>query len=99
MSALADLKTLLSTKAADISFDLDKAECLADIDTWYAARTALDALGADEISSYTMRGRTFNRRNMGEFRTEERQLYDRIMGRLYPGGALADLRDLGGLSR
>ena len=92
MSNIADLKTHLQTKAADLTDDLDKLECLSDIDTWYLARTAIDALSSTDVTSYSIGGRSVTRAQIPQLQQQERTLYLRIMQRLYLGGmGLIDL--------
>lgn len=94
MSNLSDLKTALSTAAATISNEIDRLDCLSDIDAWYACRTAMDALVAGRLVSYSIGGRSATKRDIPEMADIERQLRARIRQSLYVGGAAyADLRD------
>lgn len=88
VSNILDLKTLLVAKAAELTFDVDKAECLADIDTWYSCRTAVDSVTAGAVVSYSIGNRTVTRQNVSSFQSTERELYGRIMARLYKAGEI-----------
>ncbi len=93
MGALLDLKTKLVTLAADITDDVDELECLADIETWYSIRGAVDAFAATSILSYSIGGRSVSRADRSQLQRNERELYFRILGRLAHGGMfLGDLR-------
>jgi hypothetical protein len=92
MSNVADLKALLITKAADITFDLDKLECLSDIDAWYNARVAVETLSATDVSSYSIAGRTVTRTSLPSLKNEVTDLYAKIIARLYGAGGLVDER-------
>lgn len=86
MSAISNLKDALVTAAGNISWEIDRLECLADIDTWYATRTAADALSANEVTSYSIGGRSVTRQGVAGLRKTESELYGRIMARLYHVG-------------
>ena len=95
MSNIADLKALLIVKAADISFDLDKLECLSDIDAWYNARVAVETLSSTDIVSYSIAGRSVTKASIPSLKGEVNDLYQRIISRLYGAGGLADERYTG----
>ncbi len=93
MSNAADLKAALIAEAAAIDDAVEKLECLSDIDSWYTARTALDALRATQVSGYGIAGRNVTRRDPTQTEESERRLYVRVMERLRSRGAgLVDLR-------
>ncbi len=96
---LANLKTALDAKAGELSDSLDQLECLALIAEWYAARTAVSALASTDVQQYTLAGRSVTRANLPALRDDVDRMWQRIVGILYPGGALVDLRgsvDVGG---
>jgi len=92
MSNLSDLKAALVVEANTITFNLDKLECLADIDAWYNATTAVNALSASNVTSYSIAGRTVTRANLTATRNEASQLLTKIKERLYGSGGLAEER-------
>lgn len=63
MAAIDDLKTAWEAKIALISDALLKAEATLALDNYIDARTAQAALTSNEITSYTIAGRTVTRRN------------------------------------
>lgn len=89
MSNISDLKDALVVKAADITDELDRLDCLAAIDDWYSCRTAVASLqsGAD-VASYTMGGRTITLRTLADAQVTERQLWARVQELLYCRGAV-----------
>lgn len=94
MSNLSDLKDALTTAAASITDAMDKAECLADIDSWYACRTAVDAFETSNVQSYSMSGRSVSRASLPDIKTSEREYWSRIQAKLYYKGA--SLLDMSG---
>lgn len=94
MAALLDLKAKLLLLAADIEDDLAELSCLADIDQWYAIRTALDAFASTSILSYSIGGRSVTRSDRAQLQRQERELYVRIMNALGGRGSqvTVDLR-------
>ena len=96
MSSITDLQAALVLKAADISNEIDRLECLATIDEWAAARTAIAALQSARTASYSIAGRSVTRRDIPNIQITERQLYQRIQESLYcRGSGLADMRGSG----
>lgn len=61
-------------------------ECLDIIGQWYDARLAVAALGADEVQSYSIAGRTVTRKDLPGLRAEVEDLYAQIKGLLYNAG-------------
>ena len=88
VSNISDLKTLLIAKVADLSFDVEKTELLADIDSWYACRVACDSVTSGAVQSYSIGGRSVTRQNVSSYQSTERELYGRIMARLYRAGEI-----------
>lgn len=78
MSNIDTLKSALITAAAGIVNDIDRYECLLLIDDWAACRTAVAAVQANSIVSYSIGGRTVTRGNVDSFSQQERMLYSRI---------------------
>lgn len=92
MSNLSDLKAALIVEAASLANEIDKLDCLATIDDWYACRVAVAAVQSNSIQSYSIGGRSVTRQNLGQFQEQERQLYARIMEFLYaPVSSLASI--------
>lgn len=93
MSNISTLKDYLVTQAAGISETIDRYECLADIDSWYACRTAIDTIKGGKMTSYSIGGRSATYQDVGKLEEQERALYRSIKDRLYGSGImLADLR-------
>jgi len=95
VSNISDLKTLLITEAGSITDTIDKAECLAEIDSWYACRVALDALTSKELSSYSLAGKSITRQQIPILRDEEARHLRAIkdMVQRGGGGGLVDMSD------
>ena len=87
MSALDNLKTLYTNKAAELTDDVDSAECLAAIDRWHYAATTLEKLLQKELSSYSAAQRSVTRASINDFQRQERELKAEIMSYLYRRGA------------
>lgn len=89
MSNLSDLKAALETAAAELTDDIEKYECLSDIDEWYDCRTALAAFTGHDVQSYTTpAGRQVTRKNLPQLERSERALYARIKNHLYGTSAV-----------
>lgn len=87
MSNIADLKAALIVQAASLADGIDKLDCLATIDDWYACRVAVAAVQSNAIQSYSLGGRSVTRQNLSQFQDQERQLYTRILEFLYARGS------------
>ena len=87
MSNISDLKAALIEQAASISNAIDRLDCLATIDDWYACRVAVAAVQANSVQSYSIGGRSVTRQNLAQFQEQERQLYARILEFLYARGS------------
>lgn len=93
MSNASDFKAALVLEAADITDSIDKLECLADIDTWYLAKTAIDALSDPSVTSYSIGGRSVTRANIGQLQAQEKIMLDKIKAWIGRGnGGLIDGR-------
>jgi hypothetical protein len=93
MSNISDYKAWLITRAASISFEGDKLECLALIDTWYACRVKADTLSATDVSSYSIAGRSVTKITVENLRIEESRLLNEIKAYLGIGpGGMIDAR-------
>ena len=93
MSNISDLKDALTTAAANITDDIDRLECLSDIDSWYDVRLAVDALTSNSVKSYSIGGRSVTREDLSGLKAEAQELYERIKQKLYYRGAgLLDAR-------
>lgn len=86
MANIDTLKAALVAAAASITNDIDRYECLLLIDDWATCRTAVAAVQANFIVSYTIGGRTVTRGNVDSFARQERMLYARIHEYLYQRG-------------
>lgn len=86
MANIDTLKAALVAAAASIVNDIDRYECLLLIDDWAACRTAVAAVQANSIVSYSIGGRTVTRGNVDTFVQQERMLYARIHEALYLRG-------------
>lgn len=87
--------TYLQARAAEIDFELDRLECLRLIDEWNNAQTSVAALSANEIASYSIAGRSVQRKGTGELADRVSDLYAQIQGYLYGRGiVLLDHRNL-----
>lgn len=102
MSNISNLKDYLVLRANELADDLEKLECLALIDDWYASRLAAAALQSQTLLSYTIAGRSVTRNQAQNIASQEHQLYARITALLYKrGSGLADMRvpsDTGGVT-
>lgn len=99
MSNISDLKDALVVKAGTITDDLDKLDCLATIDDWYACRTATASGQAGGVVSYSIAGRTITRQPLKDAQLQERALWLRIQEYLYRRGiGLVDCRNPVGLN-
>lgn len=93
MSALSNLRDKYIADAADLTDDRDELQVLALIETWYAARVAADAALATSIQSYSIAGRTVNRKDDGSTRSNADMIEGQILQILYNRGVThADLR-------
>jgi hypothetical protein len=93
MSALTNLQAKYVADAASLTDTVEQLQVLADIETWAAARTALDALTASNLSSYSIAGRSVTRRDVPSLQNQEREVHGRILTALYGRGVMvADLR-------
>ena len=63
MAAIDDLKTAWETEIATIGDTLQNAEATYLLDGYIAALQSQASMSANEISSYTIAGRTVTRRN------------------------------------
>jgi len=86
-----NLKTALIAKAGEIAFDLDRLECLALIDDWYAASVARTSVGGGTLSSYSLNGRTFTKHDLTQLDRHVEALYAQIKASLYGNGHLIDM--------
>lgn len=86
MANIDTLKAALVSAAAGITNDIDRYECLLLIDDWATCRTAVAAIQANSIVSYSIGGRTVTRGNVDSFTKQERMLYARIQEYLYQRG-------------
>lgn len=94
MSNISDLKAAYIVQAADITDAIDKLECLAAIDSWYACELAVSTLSSSDVSSYSIAGRSVTRKNLPELQTQAIDYKRQFLAYLGRGGgsALADLR-------
>lgn len=99
MSNLSDLKAALDVAANTITVTAEKYLALDTIETWYNARVAADSFDADNISSYSIGGRTVTRKSNTAVRDTEKRLFNELMqwpeiAALFAlrGSAVADLR-------
>lgn len=85
MSALSDLKEALDARAAVLEDELERLECLALIDEWYNCRTAVAALTATNVVSYSINGQTVTRREIPSMTRRASELYGEIKAVLFGG--------------
>jgi hypothetical protein len=98
MSTQSDLVTYLQARAAELTFELDRLECLNLIERWNNAATALAAVQGDAIKGYSIAGRTVDRREVAEIQRTHDEIYGQIKSVLYGHGiTLLDHRQLGGM--
>jgi len=88
MANIDQLKEKLVEEAASISDDVNRYDCLAAIDDWFLARTALSALRSNGVASYAIAGRSVTRRDLPQLERVERELYQQIRAFLGRGGAI-----------
>ena len=93
-TALENLKTAYTARAAAITDELAGLECLALIDEWYDCRVASAALDAGTIQQYSLMGRQVTKRDSGQVSTRAAELQRQIGDLLYGRGIL--LADMGG---
>lgn len=102
MSSLSNLKTALEERAAALSDELEKLECLSLIDEWYDCQVAVQALESTNVVSYTINGHTVTRSELSSRRARAVQLYGEIKAILFGGNVShVDCRfpfDTGGIS-
>jgi hypothetical protein len=93
MAALDDYKTLLTSKAADIAFDMDRALYLVAIDNWFPLAQARQALSVTGIHQYSISGRTVTKSQLPELiRAEQQALIDVLKFLKLAGEGLVDTR-------
>lgn len=85
MSALLNLKAALETRAAALDDELERLECVALIDEWYNCRTAVAALTATNVVSYSINGQTVTRREIPSMTRRASELYNEIKAILFGG--------------
>lgn len=99
MSTQSDLVTYLQARAAELSFELDRLECLNLIERWNNAATALATVQGNEIQGYSIAGRSVQRRVVSEMQDTARDLYAQVKELLYGAGiVLIDHRNLAEVS-
>jgi len=98
MSTQTVLLAYIQARAAEISFELDRLECLELITRWNNALTAFAAVTGNEIQGYSIAGRSVQRRAVSEMQGAADDLYQQIMARLYGAGVrLIDHRFAGSI--
>jgi hypothetical protein len=97
MSTQSDLVTYLQSRAAELTFELDKIECLDLISRWNSIRTAVAALESNEVHSYSIAGRSVQRKDLPSLQSQAEEVYSTIKALLYGGSVtLVDHREFSG---
>jgi hypothetical protein len=97
-SNLENLQARYIAAAGELTNLLARDKCLVAIDDWFTARTAASAVGGNEISGYSINGRSVTRRAVKEIQDRVAVLEGQIEGMLYGLGVqLVDNRDYYGL--
>ena len=94
MSTQSDLVTYLQARAAELVFELDKLECLDLISRWNSIRTAVAALESNEVQSYSIAGRSVQRKDLPSLQSQADDIYSTVKALLYGAGiVLVDHRN------
>ena len=93
MAALDNEKARYVADAASITSDVDELRCLRVIDEWYDAQKAFAQLSASDISSYSVSGRSVQRKELQDSDRTAARLLQEIYQFIYARGApLIDTR-------
>lgn len=99
MSAALDAqKADLSAKAAQITDDADRLECLRLIDRWAAVSAQVEDLEQKQVDSYSGASGSITRRALEDMLQREQQLIDAIRTHINPGKVI-DMRSIRDLRR
>jgi hypothetical protein len=86
----------LNELAATISDELDRLDCLAEIEQYGGILQALSTAQAGGVASYSLNGRSVTRRNPNDVRADAAACRVRIERLLYSGCVrLADMSEAG----
>ena len=94
-SFITQLADAWRERAAGLSDELDRLQCLFLIDEWEGMRKAVSALSsAADVTSYSIGGRSVTRSNLRELRTDALAVEAEIRDMLGLGGGVlvGDLR-------
>lgn len=91
MTAISDLDDQWTTEIATISDTLLQKEATYMLERYTAAVQQLASLENNEISSYTIAGRSVTRRNIGEGRSAIESLRRDLWNAVYGTYTLADM--------
>ena len=86
MSTQSDLLAYYNAQAALISDEGDRLEALDDIVRWNLCRTAIAALSGNQVTSYSIGGRSVTRQQLPALRDQEAILLGKVKMWIGRGG-------------
>jgi hypothetical protein len=93
MSTQSDLLAYYNAQAALITDEGDRLEALDDITRWNLCRTAIAALSGNQVTSYSIGGRSVTKQQLPSLRDQEAILLTKVKAWIGRGGiALVDQR-------
>ena len=98
-SSITALKAAFTVQIATISDALRKAEAEYTLDVWADAMTKQAALEANDITSYSIGGRTFTRRDIAAGQQSVQQLRYNLEAFIYGTQSLVDNNQAGAGAR